>query len=227
MVPDLDNLHHPRGEMYSQMGAEALGSEWRTVPEATPENVKFVRDLESNHGKWEKFGEKGDKWRVRDATEREKYEFLKPLVNEQHFYNTRLPKWEYEERKREIETDGLGEVHLYPAYNSTFLFIRAHFTEGFKHLTREEVQREKEQDDASYHITLCYMGAYQGELRRQVDEFINKWFGGWNQWFTYYFYHIRVTSGSTYEITGTSPFEEDLRRIVFLGTEAAPHISLD
>ena len=71
--------------MYSQMGAEALGSEWRTVPEATPENVKFVRDLESNHDKWEKFGEKGDKWRVRDATEQEKYEFLKPLVNEQHF----------------------------------------------------------------------------------------------------------------------------------------------
>ena len=46
---------------------------------------KFVRDLESNHDKWEKFGEKGDKWRVRDATEQEKYEFLKPLVNEQHF----------------------------------------------------------------------------------------------------------------------------------------------
>ena len=71
MVPDLDNLHNPRGEMYSRMGAEAIGSVWRTVPEATPENVKLVRDLESNHGTWERFGEKEDKWRVRDAAERE------------------------------------------------------------------------------------------------------------------------------------------------------------
>jgi hypothetical protein len=226
----------------------------------TQEDYEFRDDHDyyNNPDKWEQHptgkkkrnadGEEVDvmEWRIKDEKARSDYKKISKLIKDyegqENFRETRIPPWQYNARINEIWNKGLGTIWLRPQQTGALHSLRVGFPDGFQHLINEAAVNKKEQDPASFHISLAYNDRLHGDLKTELEKFYEDYFelrdpanpsnGYW--WKEVTFNKPggnTVSSGSTYQFEDLDdPFVKAMHEIQLKGSkdgESLAHISLD
>ncbi len=153
--------------------------------------------------------------------------------------DTRWPKAEYDVRKDEIKTSGIGSLRLTPQITNQLISLKVDFPAGFKHLLNEEGQRIKFESDSGYHISLTYLPEIDANpaLNNRLNSFLFDHFGlhngvediGSKPGKRRRYDKAGISRGGTYELKGDDEFNKALQELVREGTrkDGPSHISLD
>jgi hypothetical protein len=238
--------HKPIFEFWRRQADETDPTGWGPLPDDISwkeKNWLWEKHHSNVPDEWEEVAVEGGRpeWRLKDEQHRMWWDQLTEKQSArqgmENWHATRLPKRDYHDRKWEIEHDGIGRVRLTPQITGSLISLRVEFPPGFKHLTNLHGQTLKAEQASGYHISLAYTSGVDKnpELRNLLNTFLRRYFDmdgvgdiGKVSGKFFNFPNVRVSRGSTYELSGDDDFANDLRTLVLAGTnKEEPHISLD
>ena len=158
---------------------------------------------------------------------------MSELSNDEWWAKTRHPEQEYNRRKAIIERDGIWcnlrwQETVWPEHDERYPFysLRVEFPPDFRHLIVQEAQDAKEALPEGYHISIGNKWAFidNAKMLRRLSAIYLRF----RDPVIHHFEHVRVTSGSAYELLGPDSVVWAIKDVVQFGTgKKDPHISLD